>query len=77
VVSIAPDRTAPPEHAVHGFRQADREALAAADEARLTFCFDEEMDVIGLDAELPQPEAPPGGGCKGFAHGFEHACAPK
>jgi hypothetical protein len=74
VVAIGPDCAASPEDAVHGLRQPDREPLAAPGEARPALGFDDQVDVIGLDAELQQPEGPSGRGCKTISYDRKDVC---
>jgi hypothetical protein len=56
VIAIAPDRTAAPQHSVHGLRRADRETLKTAPELRRTVGLDEQVQMIGLNAELEEPK---------------------
>jgi hypothetical protein len=52
VISVAPDSATPPEHPIHGFRDADCEPTDTALEARRLVCFDQEMQVVNLNAEV-------------------------
>jgi hypothetical protein len=57
VVPLTPDRTAATESPVDRARHADGESLDAACEHVSVIRFDDEMEVVLLDAELEQPEA--------------------
>jgi len=54
VISAGPHIPAPSEHAVDGLRDADSEALKPSLERGVSIAFDEQMDVVGLHAELEQ-----------------------
>jgi len=54
--AIRPDLAVAPERAIDRLRDADGETLHAATERDDAVAFDEEMDVIPLDAEVYDPE---------------------
>jgi hypothetical protein len=56
VISVGPHLTAPSEEAIGRLGDAYRKALEAAPERDVSVAFDEQMDVIGLHAELEQAE---------------------
>jgi hypothetical protein len=56
MVAIAPDGSPPAEDAVDSLGHAHRESLASADEAVRPVGFDQKVHVIGLHAEMQQPE---------------------
>jgi hypothetical protein len=57
VVAFVPDSPAAMERPVDRLRDADREALDPAPERHRVVTFDEQVDVIALNAELQQPES--------------------
>ena len=59
MVSVGPHLAAPSEHAVDGPCQANGESLETADQRRVPVRFDQQVDVIVLNAELEDPEACP------------------
>jgi len=76
VVSVAPDRTAAPEHAVHRPRDPDRESAEPTSERPRVVCFHDEMHVVALHGELDDPEITAGGDGNGLADRAEDApCA--
>jgi len=52
VVAIAPHAPTAGERAVHRFGDSDRESLDTAPEARRLVCLYQQMQMIGLHAEL-------------------------
>lgn len=77
VIAIRPHASVPPEDAVDGLGHAHRESLASAGETAGAVGFDEQMNVIGLNAEVQQAEVCVRGGGKRAADRFEHASASK
>ena len=57
VISVSPDRAVAAERAIDGPGQANREALQATHERRVSIGLDDEVEVIGLDAELEKAKA--------------------
>ena len=55
MIPVSPHLPATAERAIDGLGNSDREALkTTAQSERL--CFDEEVDVVALDAEVQHPE---------------------
>jgi hypothetical protein len=67
----------PPQDVVHRLRDADREALHAACEPRRRVRFHDQMEMVGLNAELKKPEPIARGNGQGVAHDCEDALAPQ
>jgi hypothetical protein len=61
MVAVGPELAPAPENAVRGPCEPDRKPLEAARESELILCLHQEVHVVGLDRELEEPEAPPGG----------------
>jgi hypothetical protein len=59
VIPISPHGTAAAQQAVDGASQPDRQALNAADEARVRISLDEQVHVVGLHTEVHNAEASP------------------
>lgn len=57
MITIAPDLSAPTEAAIDRSRHPDREPLNPTPEPERSVGLDEEMYMIGLDAEMQNPEA--------------------
>jgi hypothetical protein len=77
MVAIAPDRAAPPEHAIHGLGHPHREPLTAAGEASRALRLDEEMHMIGLNTEMQEPEGAGGASAECAADGTEEMVPPQ
>ena len=56
MVAITPHRTATAERTVHRFGHPDSQTLDTVPETARPLRLDEEVDVVGLDAEVQQPE---------------------
>jgi len=57
VVTVAPYTAVTPERSVDRLRGSDREALDPGSEARRRMRFHQQMQMIGLNAELEHAEA--------------------
>jgi hypothetical protein len=73
--SVGPDPTSPPQRSIDCLRNTYRQPLHAGAESARIVRFDEQMNVIGLHAELQ--EAKPGGGRsrQGSSHHAEYGVA--
>lgn len=56
MIGVGPHRAAAREHAVHGFREPNCEALHAARQLRVVVGFANEMDMVALDREMCDAE---------------------
>jgi hypothetical protein len=75
--TIRPHASTAPECAVDGFRDADGESLKTPCETCGRVRFDEQMHVIGLHAEVDDPEAVAASGGERATDGREHATVTK
>jgi len=57
VVAIVPDPSATAQRAVDRLRDADCESLYAATERDRRIGFEEQVDVVALNAEVKEPES--------------------
>ena len=71
VVAVPPHSPATAERTVHRLRHPDREPLDTAPKTAGAVCLDDEVQVVGLDAEVQQPEGVGGGGAQRGAHSRE------
>ncbi len=71
MVAITPHRSTAPECMVDGLRQTDRQSLTSAADAVTAVGLDDQVDVIGLYAEMKYPEARAGGRGEGAADSVE------
>lgn len=74
MVPVAPDRASTAERTVDGSSDPDGGPLEAAHEPRVPFGFDEEVKVVGLDAEVEEAKAMRRAGREGVAHDRKHGC---
>jgi hypothetical protein len=75
VIPTVPDSTAAAERAVDGTRDANRKTADARNEGAPVLCFREEMDVVGLHAELDDAEISTRRGGESVSHrGEDTAC---
>jgi hypothetical protein len=74
VVAITPHASAEAERPVDGARDPDRKPLETADEPRVPVGFHEEVEVVGLDAEVEKAKAPCRARRESVAHDGEHGC---
>ena len=77
VVAVRPHPAAPTEHAVHRLREPDGQTLKAARKGQRTLRLHQKMDVVALDAELQNPEAPPRSPRQALAKHGEHHGSPQ
>jgi hypothetical protein len=77
MIPFCPHRTAPAEHAVDGFRHADRESLASASQAVPALGFDQQVNVVGLYAEVQEPKRPSARSRERIPEGAEHPARPQ
>ena len=57
VIAVGPDLSGAPENAVDGLRESDREPLEPTHQTHTAAVgLDDEMNVVGLDGELQNPE---------------------
>jgi len=59
VITVGKDLPAPPELAIDGFGDANREPLHPARQATLVLRLEQQVNVIALDRELHEPHAEP------------------
>jgi hypothetical protein len=59
VVAPIPDPSPPLQYAVDGAGHPDRESLHPAREPRRCICLHQQMEMIGLNAEVEQAEGTP------------------
>jgi hypothetical protein len=60
MVPLGPDGPTPLQHAIDGLGRPDRETLHAARKPRRRIRFHEQVEMVGLHAELKNPEHVPG-----------------
>ena len=75
MVAIRPHRAATADYAIHRFRHPDRQTLAATRQPIVSIGLDEQVQVIGLDTGMNDPEPVVGGPGEGAAHGPEESGA--
>ena len=71
MIAVAKDGAASVQEPVDGFRDTDRQTLYTAREPRRLVCLYHQVKVIGLDAEVEEPEAIAGGRAQGPPHDGE------
>ena len=77
MITVAPHPAMASERPVHRPRHPDREAAYAALEGRRLVRFHQQVQMIGLDAELKDPKARVAGPAERRENAFEEAFAPE
>jgi hypothetical protein len=75
VIPSIPNAPSPSQHAVDGSRDANGNALHTAREPRRRIRLHEQMEMIGLDAEVDEAKGVPRGRAKGASYGPEQRMA--
>ena len=75
VESVGPDAPTSPEHAIDRLRGPDGQPLHAAREPRRCIRLHQQVQMVGLDAELKKPESVDAGGSECALEACKHRCA--
>jgi hypothetical protein len=74
VIPVAPDRSVPPDHAIHRPRNADREPLESAYDRLVSVGFHQHVQMIRLHRKLQDPKTCAGRDAECAPDGSEETC---